>query len=391
MIKIENLHKSFGDLEVLKGINLEIQEGEVVVIIGRSGTGKSTLLRCLNYLETPDAGTITIGDATVHAEACTKQEVNLLRKHSAMIFQNFNLFLNKTVLQNVEVPLIKGKKMDKAKAEQVAKHYLEKVGMIDRVNQYPSTLSGGQQQRVAIARSLATEPNVLLFDEPTSALDPEWVQEVLEVIRDLARQKLTMIVVTHEMQFAKDIADKAIFMENGVIVEQGTAKKVFENPDNPRTREFLKLEDMKQKFKIIRSMNYRDMLPMFIEAGLELTPDEEPPEGLLECYEVIEEATGSRIGGGSLVYAHDEYIIKTVAIEKQYQGCGLGSDLVRVIMDDIKERGGNRVYLVAKVPPFYQKLGFTIVPEDEAPDISTCHLCPRFHHGCDAEIMMKNL
>lgn len=243
MIKVENLHKSFGQLEVLKGINLEIKKGEVVVIIGSSGTGKSTLLRCLNYLETPDQGKITIGGITVDAEKHSRGEVRCLRKQSAMIFQNYNLFLNKNVLYNVAEPLMASKKMKKDEAELWARKYLRQVGMDDKLYQYPSTLSGGQQQRVAIARSLAVKPNVLLLDEPTSALDPEWVQEVLDVIERLAKNHFTMLIVTHEMQFAKEVADRIIFMENGVIIEEGLPEKILENPDNPRTRAFLKLEE----------------------------------------------------------------------------------------------------------------------------------------------------
>lgn len=239
MIKIENLHKSFGKLEVLKGIDLEVKKGEIVVIIGSSGTGKSTLLRCLNYLEKPEEGKITIGDITVDAKTCDKKQVNELRKHSAMIFQNYNLFLNKNVLQNVMEPLITAKKMNKNEAEKVAKHYLEQVGMSDKLKQYPATLSGGQQQRVAIARSLAVQPNVLLFDEPTSALDPELVAGVLDVIKDLAKQHTTMLIVTHEMKFAKNVADEVVFMEGGHIVEMGLAHEVFENPKEERTRQFL--------------------------------------------------------------------------------------------------------------------------------------------------------
>lgn len=391
MVKVENLYKSFGNLEVLKGINLEIEKGEVTAIIGSSGTGKSTLLRCLNYLETPDSGKVTIGDITVDAKKCTKGEINSLRQHSAMIFQNYNLFLNKNVLQNVMEPLITAKKMKKDEAERVARNYLEQVGMSDKLKQYPATLSGGQQQRVAIARSLAVQPNVLLFDEPTSALDPEWVQEVLEVIRDLAKQHFTMIIVTHEMQFAKEVASKVIFMENGVVVEEGTPEQVLEHPQNPRTRAFLKLKKDEEDFQVIHSMNYEEMIPMFIEAGLEMEPDEKRPTGLLECYEMIDRTTGRRIGGGSLVYMCDEYVIKTVAIEKAYQGKGLGTKLVKTIMDDAKERGAKRVYLNAKVPAFYKTLGYKIVAPEEAPDISTCHLCHRFHNGCDSEIMMIEL
>jgi len=388
MIKIENLHKNFGKLEVLKGIDLEVKKGEIVVIIGSSGTGKSTLLRCLNYLEKPEEGKITIGDITVDAKTCDKKQVNELRKHSAMIFQNYNLFLNKNVLQNVMEPLVTAKKMNKNEAEEVAKYYLEQVGMSDKLKQYPATLSGGQQQRVAIARSLAVQPNVLLFDEPTSALDPEWV---LEVIRDLAKQHFTMIIVTHEMQFAKEVASRVIFMEKGVVVEEGTPEEVLENPKNSRTRAFLRLEKRKEDFKIVHSMNYEEMIPMFIEAGLEMEPNEKRPLGLLQCYELIDNNTGRRIGGASLVYMCDEYVIKTVAIEKAYQGKGLGTDLVKTIMQDAKKRGATRIYLNAKVPEFYKTLGFTIVSHDEAPDISTCHLCHRYHNGCESEIMMKDL
>lgn len=241
MIKIQNLHKFFGNLEVLKGINIDIQKGEVVAIIGPSGTGKSTLLRCMNYLEKPDEGSITIGDITVTAGKVSKKEIYRLRKHSAMIFQNYNLFFNKNVLHNVTEPLIFAQGMKKSEAEEIAVEYLEKVGMKDKLEQYPITLSGGQQQRVAIARSMATRPNVLLFDEPTSALDPEWVQEVLEVIRNLAEEHHTMMIVTHEMQFAKEVADRVIFMDGGRIVEDGPARRVLEQPTQDRTREFLKI------------------------------------------------------------------------------------------------------------------------------------------------------
>ena len=239
MIKIQNLHKTFGSLEVLKGIDLEIEKGEVVAVIGSSGTGKSTLLRCMNYLEVPDEGSVTIGDITVTAGKASKKEIHELRKHSAMIFQNYNLFSNKDVLGNVTEPLITAKKMKREEAERTAVRYLEKVGMGDKINQYPATLSGGQQQRVAIARSMATEPKVLLFDEPTSALDPELTGEVLKVIKELADKKTTMIIVTHEMAFARDVADHTIFMDDGVIVEQGDPRQVFEEPKEERTKQFL--------------------------------------------------------------------------------------------------------------------------------------------------------
>lgn len=242
MIAVKNIHKSFDGIEVLKGIDLEVSKGEVVAIIGSSGTGKSTFLRCINFLDKPDKGTIAIGDLLIDAENCTKKEIHNLRKHSAMIFQNYNLYNNKTVLQNVTESLITVKKMNKEEAKKLAIKYLEKVGMEDRLNQYPSTLSGGQQQRVAIARSMATQPDLLLLDEPTSALDPEWVYEVLDVIKKLTKEDFTMIIVTHEIQFAKEVADRVIFMDKGVIVEEGMAKDILNNPKQDRTKEFLKLK-----------------------------------------------------------------------------------------------------------------------------------------------------
>ena len=241
MIKIENLHKKFGDIEVLKGINLEVKKGEVVAIIGPSGTGKSTLLRCINYLEVPDKGVITVGNISVDAEKHDKSKIQNLRKHTAMIFQNYNLFQNKNVLQNVTEALIVAKGMKKHKAEREAIKQLEKVGMLDKIYQYPITLSGGQQQRVAIARSMATKPKILLFDEPTSALDPEWVQEVLEVIKKLAEKHHTMLIVTHEMKFAKDVADRIVFMDGGIIEEDGIPEELLSNPKSDRTRKFLQV------------------------------------------------------------------------------------------------------------------------------------------------------
>lgn len=242
MITVKNIHKSFEGLEVLKGIDLEVSKGEVVAIIGSSGTGKSTFLRCLNFLDKPDKGIINIGDLSIDAEHCTKKEIHELRKHSAMIFQNYNLYNNKTVLQNVTESLVTVKKMNKEESKKLAIEYLEKVGMEDRLNQYPATLSGGQQQRVAIARSMATKPDLLLLDEPTSALDPEWVYEVLDVIKKLAKEHFTMIIVTHEIQFAKEVADRVIFMDKGVIVEEGNAKEILNSPKHDRTKEFLKLK-----------------------------------------------------------------------------------------------------------------------------------------------------
>lgn len=388
MVRIENLHKSFGNQEVLKGLSLEIKKGEVAAVIGSSGTGKSTLLRCLNYLETPDQGSITIGGVTVDAASHTKKEIHSLRKQSAMIFQNYNLFLNKNVLHNVMDPLIFAKKMNRQEARKKAEYYLEKVGMGDRAQQYPATLSGGQQQRVAIARSLAVEPDVLLFDEPTSALDPEWVQEVLEVIEKLAEQHFTMIIVTHEMKFAEKVADRVIFIENGKIVEEGTAKEMFKNPKNKRTRAFLKLEE-KQEYQVILSDHYKEMIPMFIEEGLEMEPDSEEPEGLLTCLEVKDTETGQRLGGASLVYDKDVFILKTVAVKKEFQGRGLGRLLVQRAEAEARKRGAQCLYLNAKVPEFYKKLGFEIIRRDDAPDISDCQNCHRYHNGCESEIMKK--
>ena len=388
MVRIENLHKSFGNQEVLKGLSLEIKKGEVAAVIGSSGTGKSTLLRCLNYLETPDQGSITIGGGTVDAASHTKKEIHSLRKQSAMIFQNYNLFLNKNVLHNVIDPLIFAKKMNRQEARKKAEYYLEKVGMGDRAQQYPATLSGGQQQRVAIARSLAVEPDVLLFDEPTSALDPEWVQEVLEVIEKLAEQHFTMIIVTHEMKFAEKVADRVIFMENGRIVEEGTAEEIFRNPKNKRTRAFLKLEE-KQEYQVLLSDSYKEMIPMFIEEGLEIEPDSEVPEGLLTCLEVKDTETGQRLGGASLVYDKDVFILKTVAVKKEFQGRGLGRLLVQRAEAEARKRGAQCLYLNAKVPEFYKKLGFEIIRRDDAPDISDCQNCHRYHNGCESEIMKK--
>ena len=341
-----------------------------------------------NYLETPDQGSITIGGVTVDAASHTKKEIHSLRKQSAMIFQNYNLFLNKNVLHNVMDPLIFAKKMNRQEARKKAEYYLEKVGMGDRAQQYPATLSGGQQQRVAIARSLAVEPDVLLFDEPTSALDPEWVQEVLEVIEKLAEQHFTMIIVTHEMKFAEKVADRVIFMENGKIVEEGTAKEMFKNPKNKRTRAFLKLEE-KQEYQVILSDHYKEMIPMFIEEGLEMEPDSEEPEGLLTCLEVKDTETGQRLGGASLVYDKDVFILKTVAVKKEFQGRGLGRLLVQRAEAEARKRGAQCLYLNAKVPEFYKKLGFEIIRRDDAPDISDCQNCHRYHNGCESEIMKK--
>ena len=240
MIKITKLSKKFDQLSVLKDINFEVNKGEIVVIIGPSGTGKSTLLRCLNYLEAPTTGIIEIGAANVDAQKHTAKEVTLLRKQSSFVFQNYSLFANKTAIENVAESLITVWKTPRTEALQTAKDILIKVGLEDKLDFYPSQLSGGQQQRVGIARAMAAKGEIILFDEPTSALDPEWVEEVLAVIKQLAVEKQTMIVVTHEMQFAREVADRVIFMEDGYIVEQGTPQQIFENPEHNRTRAFVK-------------------------------------------------------------------------------------------------------------------------------------------------------
>ncbi|MEK5208208.1 amino acid ABC transporter ATP-binding protein [Psychrobacillus sp. FSL H8-0510] len=242
MIKINGLHKRFGDLEVLKGIDLEINQGKVVVVIGPSGSGKTTLLRCLNILEVPSAGSITIdGQTTDFSKPVPKKEVDIFRRKSAMVFQHYNLFPHMTALQNVmEGPMIVQRK-SKEEARQQAEQLLTKVGLGDKLDYYPHQLSGGQQQRVGIARALALEPKVMLFDEPTSALDPELVGEVLQVMKNLAGTGITMIVVTHEMRFANDVASEVIFMDQGKIIERSQPSEMFTNPKEERTRQFLNL------------------------------------------------------------------------------------------------------------------------------------------------------
>ncbi|WP_019614517.1 amino acid ABC transporter ATP-binding protein [Psychromonas ossibalaenae] len=239
MITVQNLSKNFAQNQVLKDISFEVEVGQIVVIIGPSGTGKSTLLRCLNYLESPTSGSIEIGTAKVDAGTATNKQISSLRKQSSFVFQNYSLFANKNALQNVAESLITVWKEPKNSALAHAQTILKQVGLADKADQYPSQLSGGQQQRVGIARAMASKGEVILFDEPTSALDPEWVEEVLVVMKELARQKQTMIVVTHEMQFAKEAADKVIFMEGGHIVEMGTPKQIFDNPQHHRTKAFV--------------------------------------------------------------------------------------------------------------------------------------------------------
>ncbi len=240
MIKLKNIYKKFGDLEVLKGIDIEVQKGEVVAIIGSSGTGKSTLLRCINFLERADEGEIEIDNFKVCVKEAHRKDILKMRKLTAMVFQNFNLFKNKTVLENITEALIIVKKMEKEEAKRIAMDALEQVGLKDKYSAYPATLSGGQQQRVAIGRAMALKPKVILFDEPTSALDPELVGEVLDLIKKLTEKDITMMIVTHEMSFARDVADKIIFMADGKILESGKPQEIFECPKNFRTQKFLK-------------------------------------------------------------------------------------------------------------------------------------------------------
>ncbi|NLI68419.1 MAG: amino acid ABC transporter ATP-binding protein [Bacilli bacterium] len=236
MIKIKGLKKSFGDLEVLKGIDLEIKEREVVCIIGASGSGKSTLLRCINLLEEPTDGEVYIEDVKVNDP---KTDINKIRTDVGMVFQQFNLFPHMTVLDNITIAPRKVKKVDEKEAEALAYELLAKVGLTDKAHNYPEQLSGGQMQRVAIARALAMKPKVMLFDEPTSALDPEMVKEVLDVMKQLAQEGMTMVVVTHEMGFAREVADRVIFIDGGYLVEEGTPEEIFNNPKNERTKAFL--------------------------------------------------------------------------------------------------------------------------------------------------------
>lgn len=239
MIELKGLHKKFGNLEVIKGVDLSIEKGQVVSIIGPSGTGKSTLLRSLNCLDSPDKGSLRVGENLFDFESVSNKDKLWLRRNTAMVFQNFNLFRNKTVLKNITEGLIVVKKMNKKLAEERALNILEQVGLLDKKDEHPSNLSGGQQQRVAIGRALALEPRIILFDEPTSALDPELVNEVLVIIKELTSQNMTMLIVTHEIEFAKGVSDKVCFMDNGVILEEGTPEEVIDNPKNSRTKRFL--------------------------------------------------------------------------------------------------------------------------------------------------------
>ena len=239
MIKIENVQKSFGHLKVLQNVSLTVDDGSVVVILGPSGSGKTTLLRSINFLERADKGTLTIGNTVVDLHNARKKEVLDIRRKTSMVFQNYNLFANKTALENITEGLITAHGVPKEKAYERAMYELQKVGLKDKADYYPNQLSGGQQQRVGIARAVALDAEVILFDEPTRALDPELVGETLSLIKEIAKEGHTMIVVTHEMSFAEDVADKVVFMDDGYVLEEGTPDKIFYKPEHERTKQFL--------------------------------------------------------------------------------------------------------------------------------------------------------
>ena len=239
MLEIRGLQKSYRRLEVLKGVDLTVPDGSVVGIIGSSGSGKSTFLRCIDYLERPNAGHITFDDVSFDVKDATKEDIRYLKSRITMVFQNFNLFKLKTALENVMEGLVVVKKIDKAEAKKIAEHYLDQVGLLQWADHFPNQLSGGQQQRVAIARALALDPKVILFDEPTSALDPEMIQEVLKVIRDVAKSGKTMIIVSHEMNFIYDICDKVVFLADGQVAAEGTPRQVMVETDNERIKQFV--------------------------------------------------------------------------------------------------------------------------------------------------------
>ncbi len=242
LLEVKDIHKSFSGVTILNGVDITVDRGDVIAILGPSGSGKTTLLRCINFLETADSGTMRFGGKTYELAHTDKREIAELRKHTGFVFQNYNLFANKTALQNVTLGLTSARKMARDKAEEIGMEMLKRVGMESRASYYPSQLSGGQQQRVAIARALAADPEIIYFDEPTSALDPELIGEVLSVMRDLAASGRTMVVVTHEMSFARDVSSHVIFMEKGKIVEEGSSKEFFDHPKEARTREFLRME-----------------------------------------------------------------------------------------------------------------------------------------------------
>lgn len=243
VLDAKNIRKSFGNVEVLKDVSISVDRGDVVAIIGPSGSGKTTLLRCLNFLERADGGILHFMGSEYNLASISKKDISSIRKHTGFVFQNYNLFLNKTALENVMEGLVIARHINKAEAEERSRKALLRVGMQDRESYYPSELSGGQQQRVAIARAIVTEPDLIYFDEPTSALDPELTGEVLSVMKSLAEDGMTMLVVTHEMGFARNVADRIIFMESGVIAEEGSPEQIFFSPKNKRTLEFLQLID----------------------------------------------------------------------------------------------------------------------------------------------------
>ncbi|NBK77690.1 amino acid ABC transporter ATP-binding protein [bacterium D16-76] len=241
MVEVKGVRKSFGGAEVLKGVDLRVEPGDVVAVLGPSGSGKTTLLRCMNFLERAQAGLLVFDGKEYDLQKAGKKEIAAIRQKTAFVFQNYNLFLNKTALQNVTEGLVVARKVPKAQAEEAGRRALDKVGLSDRYDYYPSQLSGGQQQRVAIARALALGPEILYFDEPTSALDPELTGEVLAVMRQLAEEGMTMLVVTHEMGFARNVSNRVVFMEDGAVVEEAPSKEFFERPKSQRTRDFLRL------------------------------------------------------------------------------------------------------------------------------------------------------
>lgn len=247
MLTIHNLTKKFGDNQVLKGVDLSVDKGDVIAIIGQSGGGKTTLLRCINFLETADSGEMEFDGEHFQLNQISKKDVQRIRRKTAFVFQSYNLFRNKTALQNVMLGLTVARKMPRAQAEQIARAALDRVGLVDKADSYPNALSGGQQQRVAIARALATDPEIIYFDEPTSALDPELTSEVLAVMRSLAEDGMTMLVVTHELGFARNVSTRVIFMENGSVVESGSSEEFFANPKEERTRAFLRTISQHEK------------------------------------------------------------------------------------------------------------------------------------------------
>lgn len=247
MLTVRNVAKKFGDTQVLRGVELSVNKGDVIAIIGQSGGGKTTLLRCINFLETADSGEMEFDGELFQLNHISKRDIQKIRRKTAFVFQSYNLFRNKTALQNVMLGLTVARKIPKAQAQEIARAALDKVGLADKADSYPNALSGGQQQRVAIARALATSPEIIYFDEPTSALDPELTGEVLAVMRQLAEEGMTMLVVTHELGFARHVSTKVVFMENGAIVESGPSEEFFANPKEERTRAFLKTISQHEK------------------------------------------------------------------------------------------------------------------------------------------------